>query len=457
MTDSTYDLTEAFELSPTQLGLWYAQHMDPLVPINIAQYIDIRGEIDMATLTAAIVRMADELGAGRVRIVVEGGEPRQVIDPAIDVSPALIDLRGTADPQAEAVAWMRAEYTTPVDLLDSLLLRMSVLRLSDDRWFWYLRAHHIVLDGFGAMVGIQRIAQLYTDSVYGINTPPLDAPSLRNVSDSEIAYRASPRYERDRQYWTARMKGLKQRSSLVRRSAAPAAGNTVTHAEFSPEQSRLLADAATRLDSTPAGVLIAAFATYLAGWIDTDEVTLSLPVAARLTAATRHSCGSTSNVVPLRLRLGDETTCAEFLRVVQIEVSGALRHQRYWHNAIRRDVVGETDGLDDDGATEFFGPWVTIMAYNDKVTLGRAHGRAYVLTTGVIEDFALNFVQAADNCQLDLEMNPELYSAASARAHHGRFLDFLTRFLAVEPTTPLRTLDINTPVECSRTKYAGAG
>ncbi|MFI6218912.1 amino acid adenylation domain-containing protein [Nocardia salmonicida] len=456
MTTTTDNSNEPFELSPTQLGWWYAQHMDPLIPINIAKYVDIRGDIDMTTLNAAIVRAADELGTGRVRLVVAGGEPGQIIDPSVDVRPALIDLRSAVDPEAGAVAWMRADYTSPVDLLHSPLLRMAVLRLSDDRWFWYLRAHHIVMDGFGAMVGIQRVAQLYTDAIRGVTTPPLDAPSIRNVSDYEIAYRASPRYERDRQYWTGRMKGLRQRSSLVRRSAAPAPENTLTRAEFSSEQRALLSDAATRLDTTPAMVLIAAFATYLAGWIETDEVTLSLPVAARLNAATRHSCGSTSNVVPLRLRLGADTTCAELLRAVQIEVSGALRHQRYWHNTIRRDAAGETD-VRDDGTTEFFGPWVNIMAYNDVITLGPVCGRVKVLSTGPIEDFALNFVQSGENCQLDLETNPDLYSPTSAQAHHGRFLDFLTRFLAAEPTTRLRTLEIATADERARTMDYGAG
>ncbi|MGW6426653.1 amino acid adenylation domain-containing protein [Nocardia sp. NPDC055053] len=456
MADQACDQTETFELSPTQLGLWYAQHMDPLVPINIAKYIEIRGEIDMAILTEAIGIAGEELSVGRVRMVITGGEPRQFIDPAIEFVPALMDLRDSSDPKSEAMAWMRTDYTAPVDLLDPPLLRMTVLRLADDHWFWYLCAHHIVLDGFGAMIGIQRIAQLYTDLAAGLSSPSLNS-SLRNVSDSEIDYMASPRYERDRQYWVERMKGLKQRSSLARRSAAPAVENTLTQAVLSADQRDLLFDATRRLGSTPAIVVIAAFATYLAGWLDTDEVTLSLPVAARLTAATRRACGSTSNVVPLRLRLGEETTCAEFLRMVQVEVSGALRHQRYWHNNIRRDAVGETDGLTDDGTTEFFGPWVNIMAFNDKVTLGRAQGQVHVLTTGAIEDLALNFVQAPDSCQLDFETNPDLYSTSTAQDHHRRFLGFLHRFLAAEPTALLRTLRLTTTDECTRIRNAGAG
>ena len=40
--DGRGDSAEYFPLSPAQLGIWYAQHVDPLVPINIAQYVDLR-------------------------------------------------------------------------------------------------------------------------------------------------------------------------------------------------------------------------------------------------------------------------------------------------------------------------------------------------------------------------------------------------------------------------------
>ena len=45
--------TEAFPLSPAQLGMWFAQHLDPEVPISIAQYVDLRGELDVELLREA--------------------------------------------------------------------------------------------------------------------------------------------------------------------------------------------------------------------------------------------------------------------------------------------------------------------------------------------------------------------------------------------------------------------
>ncbi|MBF6370541.1 hypothetical protein IU469_33335, partial [Nocardia puris] len=172
-----------------------------------------------------------------------------------------------------------------------------------------------------------------------------------------------------------------------------------------------------RHDNSPAGLLIAAFATYLAQMTGAEDVILSLPVTARTTAAMRRSGGAVSNIVPLRLRVAHDTTVAELLKSVQVEVSGALRHQRYRHEDIRRDAAG--DGV---VTTEFFGPWVNIMLFHSEMTLGPMVGQLHVLSTGSIEDLGVNFYQsvAGSRSHIDFETNPNLYSAEEAAAHHGR-------------------------------------
>ncbi|MGY2112689.1 AMP-binding protein [Nocardia gipuzkoensis] len=49
--------SEPFAPAPAQLGVWYAQLLDPDVPIDIAQYVDVHGELDAA---AYLHRAIDE-------------------------------------------------------------------------------------------------------------------------------------------------------------------------------------------------------------------------------------------------------------------------------------------------------------------------------------------------------------------------------------------------------------
>ncbi|WP_319943080.1 condensation domain-containing protein, partial [Nocardia aurantia] len=440
---------EAFPLSPAQLGIWYAQHLDPDVPINIAQYVDLRGTLDPATLSLAFSETARELGSGVLRIVEHDGQPWQYVDAGFVNSVRHIDLRGTSDAEAAALQWMRADYGRPLDLLTDQLVHSVTLRLSDDRWFWYVRAHHIAMDGFGAMVNLQRVAERYTAYVSGARVPAAKIPQLRELVDAELAYSESARFESDRRYWAEKVAGLEAGSGLTGRTAPPAAVNQVVSAELAEDHHAELSAAVARFESSAAGVLLAAFATYLAQWTGTEEVILSLPVTGRVTAAMRRAGGATSNIVPLRLRVGFDTTIAELLAQVQLEVSGALRHQRYRHEDIRRDTAG--DGV---VSTEFFGPWVNIMLFHDLLTFGELTGRMHVLSTGSIEDLGVNFYQTDDGTRIDFETNPNLYSDNETRVHHARFLEFLRRFAAAEAGAAVWSLPITTDSELDRTLAA---
>ncbi|MEU4344825.1 amino acid adenylation domain-containing protein, partial [Nocardia sp. NPDC023852] len=442
--------SEYFPLSPAQLGIWYAQHVDPHVPINIAQYVDLHGELDLEVLREALIRASDELGSGFLRIVERDGEPYQYIDYTIPDSDKVyyVDLRGEADPEAAAMAWMRAEYGRPLNLTEDRLMRIAGLQLADDHWYWYLRSHHIALDGFGAMTNLGRVAEHYTAILNGTEATPAKATGLRTLYDQEIAYRGSTRFDSDKAYWAERVAGLEDGTSLAGRSAPPAPLNGVSSALLSDEQNALLEDAVARHDSSSAGLLLAAFAAYLAQWTGTEDVILSLPVTARTTAAMRRSGGVSSNIVPLRLRVRHDTTVAELLKQVTVEVSGALRHQRYRHEDIRRDSAG--DGV---VTTEFFGPWVNIMLFHDQITMGSMVGTMSVLSTGSIEDLGVNFYQsvAGTRPRIDFETNPNLYTEDEARRHHDRFLEFFDRLVAADADATVWSLDVTTSGERERT------
>ncbi|WP_156371355.1 non-ribosomal peptide synthetase, partial [Nocardia arizonensis] len=437
---------EYFPLSPAQLGIWYAQHLDPQVPINIAQYVDLRGDLDVGALERASRDAAVELGSGFIAIVEIDGEPVQTVDTTLDSTLEYVDLRSADDPEAAAAEWMRAEYSRPLDIVGDRLIRAAALQLEDSRWYWYSRAHHIVLDGFGAMTFMQRIAELYTAAVTGVEPEPAKATDLRTLYEQEIAYRDSTRFAADREHWAKRVAGLEEGSSLAGRSAPPAPVNGVASAALSTEQDALLAAAVERHDNSPAGLLIAGFAAYLAQITGTQDVILSLPVTARTTAAMRRSGGVVSNIVPLRLSVAYDTTVADLLKAVTVEVSGALRHQRYRHEDIRRDAAG--DGV---VTTEFFGPWVNIMLFHSEMSLGPMVGRLNVLSTGSIEDLGVNFYQSGTGSHIDFETNPNLYTDHEARTHHARFLEFFERFLAADAATPVWELSVTTEDELELT------
>ncbi|MGB7383177.1 MAG: amino acid adenylation domain-containing protein, partial [Rhodococcus sp. (in: high G+C Gram-positive bacteria)] len=423
--------------------MWFAQHVDPSVPANIAQYVELRGDLDRDLLQRVSSEAAMEMQSGFVRIVEVDSEPHQFVDPTLEDPLGYVDLRNESDPDRAAQEWMRADYSAPIDILRDRLIAATVLHLEDDRYFWFNRVHHVVLDGFGAVTFMNRTAELYTAAVQGTEPSANKSSDLRKVYEIDLAYRDSTRFESDRKYWAERIAGIEEATSLTGRSAAPAPVSQIDTVALGENTVAQLDGLISSTESTLATVVVAAFASYMAQMTGKEDVVLSLPVTARTTAVLRRSGGMVSNVVPLRLAIASDTTVQQLLTEVTTAVSGALRHQRYRHEDIRRDAGGAS------GQASFFGPWVNIMLFFGEVRLGDMVGGINILSTGLIEDFGLNLYQsvAGSTTHIDFESNPNLYSSEESARNHARFVEFLDRFVAAPPSARVWDLELVTAAE----------
>ncbi|MEV6767679.1 non-ribosomal peptide synthase/polyketide synthase [Nocardia sp. NPDC051030] len=434
---------QPFPLTPGQLGLWYAQLLEPEVPSNVAEYLDVRGELDHTVLEQAHLEAFRETESIMVRVLEVDGEPRQMVDPRLPVSIPLIDLREAADPIAAAHDWMRADFTAPVDLLADRLFGGALLRVADRRYFWYLRCHHLLLDGFGALIVTMRIAERYNARMNGTAPSSIDPAGMRTLVEAEREYRESADFVRDREYWAEQVRGMEP-TTLERRTAGPAAANL----RFGRPLPRRVFDRvnafAAEHGSKVSAVLVAAFAAYLARLTDRDDVVLSLPVTARTTDLARRSAGMLSNIVPLRIPVPADATWGDLLAASRAGLSGAVRHQRYRAEDIRRDA--DREGQQTRRA--LFGPMANIMLFDLSFPMAEATARYHVLTSGPVEDLSLQLYPGdSDQVLLELEANPNLYSPDEIARHHARFTGLLERLLELDPATPLSAVPVITELE----------
>ncbi|MBF6132698.1 non-ribosomal peptide synthetase [Nocardia otitidiscaviarum] len=427
-----------FPLSAAQRGIWFAQHLAGDTPVSIAQYVEFVGAVDVALLAAAARRAGQEFGTGYLRLLELDDLPYQVVDTTLDDAIDTVDLRSAPDPEAAAHAWMRAEYTAPLDPLRDRLCQVTMLRLSEDRWFWYSRFHHIALDGVGALTMLQRTGEIYNAAAAGREIPPGRAEDLRGIVDADAAYRNSDRIAADREYWREHLTGLAEPVRLGRHSDAVDAHPRLLSRALPADTAALLDELVTRLSTSAAPVIVAAFSAFLGALTGAPEIVLSLPVSGRTTAALRRSGGMMANVVPLRLRQSPTRTVDELIRATQSELTAALRRQRYRQEDIVRDLGWS---MDEVGS---FGPTVNLMLVDSRIRLGGVTGRLHVLTSGLIEDLFVNVYPGVggESTHIDFQANPNRYDEAELVSLHGRFLAYLHSFLAAGPDTRLAALTV---------------
>ncbi|MGW0005732.1 amino acid adenylation domain-containing protein [Nocardia grenadensis] len=436
---------EPFPLTPAQTAMWYAQRIQPEIPLVVVEYVKFRGDLDPGLLLYAIERFGVETEVGLQRIVQIDGVPHQVVDPATRPGWARLDLRSEPDPDAAALAWMKKDARTPVDFDHDPLVFNAVLRTGDRDYIWYSRVHHILIDGYAAMNALVRTAEIYS-AYYESREPTVSrATPLAELYAGEREYRNTQRFTTDRAYWSEILDGAGEVVSLSTVANPPAtadAGRRLATAVLSEATEASVAASATQRNATDSILYAAAMACYVRSMTGENDVVLSLPVSARTTVSLRRSAGVVSNVVPLRIRFEAETTVEDVVRVVERQITGALRHQRYRHDDIRRDC-----GYDRD-TRGFFGPMINIMLFSKPLHFAECEVSVHVLATGPVEDLSVNLYNGdGGRVHLDFEANPLLYSDDEVTAHHRRFLGFLDRFLNTGGDTAVRDLPVLTDAE----------
>ncbi|MFC9361721.1 amino acid adenylation domain-containing protein, partial [Rhodococcus sp. NPDC057014] len=436
---------DAFPLSSAQRGMWLAQRLAPDVALCIAQYVELHGPLDLDLLNEASLAAGREFQSTFLRIVEMDGEPFQVIDPTIELSTDFVDFRTAADPVGTAHAWMEGDYTSPIDVTRDMLAKSAVLQVGEQDYLWYSRIHHVALDGYGAMTLVNRIATLYSAATEGRSPEPNRAADLRTLCAIDREYRASRRFESDHAYWADRVAEMTAGASLSPVAAAAVARCTLANSALSDEAARRLARSHHAFGATAAAVVVSAFGCYLARMTGNDEVLVNLPVSARTTVILRRSGGMLVTVAPLQVSTRPDDTLANLIQRVQWDVTGALRHQRYTLEDIRREAGRKA-------ARVLAAPMVNVMLFRPKIILGALAGEFHVVTSGPVDDLLVNVYTTGtpEKTMVEFRGNPGRYTDEDLRSHQRAFVGLLEEFLTADPAAAPADLHAETAAEGAR-------
>ncbi len=412
-------------LSAAQHGIWVGQQLDLASAVyNAGECIEIRGPLDVEHFESALRQAIDEAEALHARFLSSAAGPVQYVQPRASWRLHVEEVSATPDPWATAQAWMREDLAHTVDLARGPLFGEALFKAAPDRFFWFQRAHHIALDGFGFSLVARRVADLYTARVTGKPATGGFGP-LRAVLDEDAAYQNSEQHAADRAFWMERF------------ASGP---SPVTLAEPSPvsphfvRRTRHLAPAdLERMQATAkqAGLgwpdlVLAAAAAWLHHQTAAPEVILGLPVMSRLgSAALRVPCMA-MNIVPLRIPVPPGAGLLTLARGVAAELRAMRPHLRYRYEQLRRDLkrVG--------GQRRLFGPVVNIMPFDYALRFAGMPAFAHNISAGPVEDLSIGMYARSDGSGLrvDFDANPACYAQEALEVHQSGFLQLLEALVA---------------------------
>lgn len=421
-------------LTVAQRGLWIGSKIAPAGSIfNVAEQIEILGAIDPARFVQALRETAAETDTIRVRVVETGEGVRQVVMPAYTADFPVHDVSQADDPRAEAEAWMWRDLCAPVDLAHDHLWRSVLFRAGPERWFWYHCAHHIMFDGFTGGLVVRRVAERYSALIEGRPAAACTFGSLETLIDNDAAYRASPRFQRDRSFWLEHLADLPPAISLARRRVAGGGGLRRRTTFLSPEITATLRGIAKSFSASLPQVLTALVAAYYHRATGACDLVIGMPVTGRPSAALRAIPGMVANAVPMRLRFGPAMDFSALVTEAGRAMLRALRHQQFRYEELRREL-----GLFGAGQqVSWLG--VNIEPFDYALEFGGHPSITHNLSNGSVEDLMIFIYDRADarGLRIDFDANPVLYDDADLALHESR----LTRLIAQVAANPAARID----------------
>ncbi|MBO0879479.1 MAG: amino acid adenylation domain-containing protein [Mycobacterium sp.] len=455
MTRPTADIA-LLPFTSAQLEVWLKE-LSTGIRFNIAHFIEVNGHIDHQLYNSAARSGYADLGLDTRIVFVDGlpyyREDERYGDDATRVE--YLDFVDDDDPAGMALAWIEEDTRRGIDLETEFPVRSVVIRVGVERYFLYSKIHHAVLDGMGRIVLVARICDRYNALLEQHGLTSSGALSLQEIYQEERRYLASQECHSDLQYWSRKVKGFPERTSLAVHSGLLSSHAHCVTREVSSETVRLLWDVAAQCSCSPARLVVAVFGAFLARMTDSVEVGCTLSVAARLTPGAKQSGGMLSNAVPLRIRLDERTTFGEFLKDVVAEISDVRRHQR-----LRSSDVMRLMGRDGGGAQDF-GPMVNLKFFDQEFKFGESYGDYHnILDVGIVDDLRLDVHYSGGSSPLLVSFvgNSNLYSADELAAHHQRFLNYFHEFVSRYAEQALvRSVPLWLPGERERLAVLGAG
>ena len=422
-------MTTRLPLVAAQPGIWMAERLSTLPGAwSVAHYVELRGALDPALLGKAIVAGLQQADTLSLRFEEQEGEVWQwVAAERTFAEPPIIDLRTTPDPHRAATERMQADLAQDlrVDGGNPLVCH-QLLRVGDDRWYWYQRYHHLLVDGFSFPAITRQIAAIYRAWQRGEATPESPFTSFAEVVDEYQRYAGSEAWQRDKAFWQAQRQALPAPASL---SAAPlggrAAGSDIWRMKL-----EMNADAFRRLAShvpqcQPADLALALTTLWLGRLCNRMDYAAGFIFMRRMGSAALTSTGPVLNVLPLAVHIDARETLADLAMRLAAQLKKMRRHQRYDAEQIVRDS-GKAAGDE-----PLFGPVLNVKVFDYQLDIDGVQAVTHTLATGPVNDLELAlFPDETGGLSLEILANKARYDEAELRRHMARLTALLAQFAA---------------------------
>ncbi|WP_343693610.1 amino acid adenylation domain-containing protein [Chitinophaga sp.] len=299
---------------------------------NIGGYTILEGELSYAHLTDTIRKILHSQEAYRTLFFETDGVLRcHVLDELNDWHMEVLDFEGN---ETGAVAWMEMDFSRPFDSEGKLLFTFKLLKVANNKHFWYACIHHLISDGWSFRLLLNQTAQLYSEQ-----QALIPAYNYSDYAREENQYYQSEAALNDRKFWLEQFAELPH--DIFHRKEQEGNQELIAGTEtlaIDKQARAVLQQIADEHKVSLFQLIISLVLLYFSRVSCQQRIAFGVPVLNRSSRAHRNTSGMFMNLLSLPFEINEGNTIADIMKAIKKKMSLFLRHQRYQYGNLIGDL-----------------------------------------------------------------------------------------------------------------------
>ncbi len=327
------------DLHLAQQDVFYSQLLNPNSPLyNIGGYVIFNGDFNVNQFKSAIQKLPSAFDIFNLEFDFSSSIPKfSPKQSTIKIDLKELDFSNELSPQKFAKEWMQSKFNTPFDIYGDQLYENVLIKISENEFWWFMRYHHLITDGYGCSIKVNYVIDEYELLVHNKPSENTEFPKYFDIAQKNNEYLNSKQYEKDAEYWKEKFTTIPK--SIFRKKFASQTPNAGRHSISISASDRNIIDILTEKTSANiAQFSIAALSIYFGKTLDQKDFTIGIPTHNRGSRVERKTLGMFSSILPYKGEYDDEQTLSELLTNIKQEQRKDYRHRLYPTSHINRSL-----------------------------------------------------------------------------------------------------------------------
>ncbi|MBD2824488.1 non-ribosomal peptide synthetase [Xenorhabdus szentirmaii] len=328
MIKSEYIINSNFyNLHPAQKDVFYEQNLYQDSPLhNIGWYTLMEEEVDIVILQQAWNLLYQHIDALRLHISINSDHKAvQYIKNKSDAGLITFqDFSMQSSPEEKAIHWIQQHVDIPINLHKDPLYQASLILITDNKYYFLTKFHHIIIDGLGLFRLHQYVHQLYSCLKTGASTDWLsEIPQYLDSVTQASAYLTSYNYEQDNNYWCNFLKEHEPHQLKPYYQNTGTNNKTITLPLSVKESLYAFCEENKSNLSSVFSCLVGIMMSTLTGQ---QELTFNTVTHGRKTKSEKYTIGMHANVYPVYCHISGTASVAEQIKQIESAIKRSYQH-----------------------------------------------------------------------------------------------------------------------------------